>query len=198
MRTATQLEKWISRLKNHKIFAAILFIGIAVTAIATFTDAVDKLLVVSGLKADALTLARDSARDEFSRQLTRSAWKRVYWSRVYLTRTELRAPLEEREEAWRKLLESAEDWNVNSMIHIDGLAYYYGTKKSEQFESSIHPKFNTIFTSIRTVRYGMIQKGEDPPAEEIKRIYGLIDSLNSELYEFVRGFRAPTVPAADV
>ena len=49
MRAATLLEKWISRLKNHKIFAAALFIGIAVIAIATFSDAVDKLLVFSKL-----------------------------------------------------------------------------------------------------------------------------------------------------
>ena len=194
MKPATQLEKWISRLKNHKIFSAVLFIGIAVIALASFTDAVDKILVFAKLKADALTLARDSARDEFSRQLTRSAWKRLYWSRVYLTRTKLGAPLQEREEAWRKLLEAAEDWNVNSMIDIDGLAFYYGAQKSEQFELSIQPKFDTIGTSIRSIRYATIQKGEEPSEAEIQRINDLIDSLNVELYVFVRGFRAPTVP----
>ena len=198
MRPKTKLEEWIIRVKNHKIFAAVLFIGIAVIGIATFTDAVDKILVFSRLKADALTLARDSARDEFSRRLTRSAWRRLYWSRVYLTRTKLGATLQEREEAWRALLEAAEDWNVNSMIDIDGLDYYYGSKKSEQFEFSIQPKFDTITTSIRTLRYGTIQRGEDPSEAEIERINDLVDSLNVELYVFVRGFRATTVPAPDV
>jgi hypothetical protein len=196
MKPTTKLEKWINRLKNHKILAAVLFIGIAIIALASFTDAIDKLLVFTKLKPDALTLARDSARDEFSRQLTRSAWKRLYWSRVYLTRTKLGAPLQEREEAWRKLLEAAEDWNANSMINIDGLDYYYGAKKSEQFELSIQPKFDTITTSIRTIRYAMIQKGENPSEAEIQRINDLIDSLNVELYVFVRGFRATTVPTS--
>lgn len=168
MKPITQFEKWINRVKNHKIFAAVLLIGIAIIALANFTDAVDKILVFAKIKTDALTLARDSARDESSRQLTRSAWKRLFWSRVYLTRTKLGAPPQEREEAWKKLLEAAEDWNVNSMIDIDGLDYYYGSQKSQQFEVSIQPQFDTITTSIRTLRYAAIQKGEDPSEGEIK------------------------------
>lgn len=194
VKPTTKFEELISRVKNHKVLAAILFIGVAVVALATFTDAVNKILVFAKLRNDALTLAQDSARDEFSRQLTRSAWKRLFWSRVYLTRTKLGASLQEREEAWGKLLEAAEDWNVNAMIDIDGLAYYYSSQKSQQFEVSIQPQFDTITTSIRTIRYAAIQKGESPSEAEIKRINDLIDSLNVELYVFVRGFRAPTDP----
>jgi hypothetical protein len=192
--STTQFEKWVSRIKNHKVLAAVLIIGIAVITLANFTDAVGKILVFAKLRPDALTLARDSTRDEFSRQLTRSAWKRLFWSRVYLTRMKLGASQQEREEAWRKLLESAEDWNVNAMIDIDGLDYYYGSKKTQQFEVSIQPQFDAITTSIRNIRYAVIQKGEEAPEAEIKRIEDLIDSLNVELYVFVRGFRAPTSP----
>ena len=81
------------------------------------------------------------------------------------------------------------------MIDIDGLDYFYGSKKV----SNSNPRSNLSSTQLPLLLelFGTAQfkKGENPSEEEIKRIDDLIDSLNFELYEFVRGFRKTTVSA---
>ncbi|WP_205215856.1 hypothetical protein, partial [Azospirillum brasilense] len=66
---------------------AIVLMFSVIAAVITFgkdmIDFADKLQVLLGFKPDSLQIAAEDAKGRFSRELTRSAWKRMFWMRRY-------------------------------------------------------------------------------------------------------------------
>lgn len=69
---------FVERVRSSTLILAFGSLAGALTVSASTTDSVDKLLVWAGLKKNALQLAEDDKRGEFSRALTRLAWKRPF------------------------------------------------------------------------------------------------------------------------
>src|SRR5262245_2925878 len=73
--------RWFVRLRSSPVGLTVSALVALLIGAAAATDAFDKLLIWSGVKPNALQLAEDNDRGRFSRDLTRSAWRRLFWMR---------------------------------------------------------------------------------------------------------------------
>lgn len=137
--------------KNNAIIAILIVAVLTIGGIAGLSDSIQKLLLATHvIKSEALVLAEDSAKSDFSRRLTRNAWRRLFWARQYVERNRLGLPLPDQDIAWQKYYDATEDWNSELMIYIQALqAYYPNSGKRDVFENDIQVQFASAFCSPR-------------------------------------------------
>ena len=179
-------DRLIDKLKNLRAVAFIIVIGATITFVAQSTESIDKILVALKLRPDALSLTRESQRDEFSRQLAQSAYRRLFWMRTYLARVTRGASEDEQHFAWSKHVESSEEWASRTLVFLEALDRFYGNAKSQCFETHIQPQFGSIATALADFRYA-IPKEAAARKQAIDDLNRLIDDFNVELYLFIRG-----------
>jgi len=186
-RTGTALHT----LRNNKLVAVALIVGMTIAALAQFSDSVDKLLVAVKVRPDALSLAREGQRDDVSRQLTAQVWRRLFWARAYLARVGRGAavPNAEKDEAWHKYIEASADWNSNIMIYILAVDKFYGHAKSIELEGSLQKSLGAMADRLVAVRYPAPNRSEAQQQADIAAAISAIDAANSGFYAFVSGFQ---------
>lgn len=179
---------WLSRIKSTRIGLTVTAVAGLLIAAAATTDATDKLLIWTHIEPDALQLAENNARGQFSRDLTQSAWRRLFWMRRLVLAAEAKFTDQEKNEIWASYLKSLEEWNSNLMINILSLQRYYGSARRQLFERKIQHDFGEIHYCLEALRHPAgtmsckLSTDRDP-----KAIEGAIDRLNSVLYCFVSG-----------
>ena len=184
-------DRVIRRLKNTRAVAIAIVAGTAIGFVAQSTESIDKILVALKYRPDALSLTRESQRDELSRQFTQPAWRRLFWMRNYLARVARGVTKEEQDFAWAKHVEASEEWTSRTMVCLEALDHFYGEARAACFESQLQPKFNRAGSTLADFRYSPPSQ-PDARAAGIKTLNETIDDLNLDLYAFVRGFRSRT------
>jgi hypothetical protein len=139
---------WFRRLQRSPWTLAIVAVGAVLTGLAAWTQAIDTLLLFTGIKPNALQLARDDERARFSRELTRAAWNRLFAMRRYVSTVEAGYPALDQDRTWERYASIFEEWNRDLMVNILSLEqHYHGYGKREEFEKVILPAFTTIHRS---------------------------------------------------
>lgn len=177
---------WIRR---RPVLALVLFAAAVILAIIAASERAQILLRLRTEKA--LALARGTDKGQISRDLARSAWRRIHWARVFTFRMAVNAPQSDVDLAWNKFGDASDEWNANLMINIQALAEHYpGTGKREQFEFEIQSRWLGISQLVFDLRY---RTPTDKEAKQrlIDDIQARTDTLNSVLYEFVLGEPSP-------
>ena len=180
--------KWFARLKRSRIGLTVAAIVVLLSGAAAFTDATDKLLVWTGVRPNALRLAEDDVNGQFSRNLTRAAWRRMFWMRRLVLASQADFPEQEKNETWAAYLKAVEEWNSDLMFNILTLEKYYGAGKRAEFELGIQRGFGQVHYCLEGLRHpeGKITCALSP-TRDVKSIEDGIDRLNSALYCFVSG-----------
>src|SRR5919197_4333395 len=136
---------WFRRIQRSPWAITILAVGAVLTGLAAWTQAIDTLLIFTGIKPNALQLTRDDERARFSRDLTRAAWYRLSAMRRYVSTVEAGYPAVDQDRAWERYAAIFEEWNRDLMVNILSLEQHYqGYGKREEFERVILPSFTTI------------------------------------------------------
>ncbi|MGY6123755.1 hypothetical protein ACW9YQ_34545 (plasmid) [Paraburkholderia strydomiana] len=190
-RQTDRTDTALHTLRNNKLVAVALIVGMTIVALAQFSDSVDKLLVALKVRPDALSLAREGQRDDVSRQLTARAWRRFFWARAYLARVGRGAvvPDAEKDEAWHKYIEASAEWNSNIMIYILAVDRFYGHGKSAELEGSLQQSLGAMADRLVAVRYPAPNRSESQQRADIAAATASIDAANSGFYAFVTGFQ---------
>ncbi|MBP0624986.1 hypothetical protein [Cupriavidus consociatus] len=179
----------MSSLRNNRLIAAAIVVGALFTGLAQFSDSLEKLLVRLGVHPDALSLTRESQRDDVSRQLTSQAWRRFFWARAYLARVERDASQSEQDDAWHKYVEASAEWSSNFMIFVLAVDKFYGRGKSLELENDLQKALSAMAEKLIAVRY---RQGSSP-AEQRNAILSIaraaVDAANQGFYTFVSGFQ---------
>jgi hypothetical protein len=171
----------------------VLFVVLVVAALAIGVVAAShRAQVLLRLRSEkALALAPGTNKGQISRELVRTAWRRIYWARVFAFRMAVNASQSDADLAWNKFSEASEEWNANLMINIQALDEHYPrTGKREQFEFEIQSRWLGISQLVFDLRY---RTPADKEAKQrlIDDIQARTDTLNSVLYEFVLGEPSP-------
>lgn len=174
--------------KNNAIIAILIVAVLTIGGIAGLSDSIQKLLLATHvIKSEALVLAEDSAKSDFSRRLTRNAWRRLFWARQYVERNRLGLPLPDQDIAWQKYYDATEDWNSELMIYIQALqAYYPNSGKRDVFESDIQVQFASIHAGLVALRFADKAKPGELQKPTHSALMDDINRLNNKLYEFVQ------------
>jgi hypothetical protein len=109
--------KWFYRLRRSRWGLSIVAAGGILTGLAASTDAINKLLVFTGIKPNALQLAREDERTRFSRDLIRAAWFRLFVTRRYVTTIQLGYGAVDQDHAWERYVAAVEEWNRDLMVN---------------------------------------------------------------------------------
>jgi hypothetical protein len=183
-------ETRVDRLKrsafDHPLVAIIIIATASIIAAGQLADAYNTLLVSTGLKSDALDLASQSTRGEFSRQLTDVAWRRLYWSNSYTGRIKRNAPSSDIDESWRQYSLTMADWNAQLVTMRRFFEEYYSARHGEAF-NSIHTQFTAIHADLVFLRY---EDTVSTPAQRKQRadsIQRQINEVNLDLCLLVTG-----------
>jgi hypothetical protein len=172
---------------------AVVAVGAVLTAIATWTESVDRLLVFTGVKPNSLELVRGDERARFSRELTRAAWHRLFAMQRYVSTVEAGYSTLDQDRAWERYAEIFEEWNRDLMVNILFLEQYYRAQgKRDQFETAIQPAFARIHACLEGLRRPkttiVCTLSE---THDIKIINQALEQLNRDLYCFVTGLPEP-------
>ena len=109
---------WFKRIKQSSLGVTIAAVAGLLVGMAATTDSIDKLSVWVGLKPNALQLAKESEKAQFSRDLTRLAWQRMFSMRRYVLALKENYSEGERSKEWEKYLSVLEIWNRELMVNI--------------------------------------------------------------------------------
>jgi hypothetical protein len=186
---------WLLKLRRSRVAIAAAALIAGATAVGPVFDVWDKAEVAFGFKPDALTLAQDTTRGTFSRQLMQDAWNRLFWMRRYASSVENQLPLQSQDSAWQKYVESLERWNTNLMVNIVMLRQYYDDQRARRFEDVIQVEFLSAHDCITKIRFqqefakksaGACVDGGDVH-ENMRQLSSRLDHLNNSLYCFASG-----------
>jgi hypothetical protein len=195
----------ILRIKNYWPSAFLIAVGIVLAATANVVkDIVQARDVIWPKKSDALLLADQTAKSDFSRQLTRIAWRRMFWARQFVARKNLDMPAADQDSAWSKYYEATADWNENLMVFYQALETYYPhSNKRSALEGDLQSRWSEIHRNLIVLRYPTLAQDK-----EKQRILGfdvdhsdsprsapavakMIDEFNPVMYFFVLNEKAP-------
>jgi len=179
---------WLDKIKESTLGLTVAGAFGLLVGVASTTEAIDKLAVWTGLKANALQLAKADEKAAYSTQLTRAAWHRLFLMRRYVLAVKSNFSEGDRAKEWDKYSISLEAWNRDLMVNILSLSQYYGEAKRNEFENTIQPAFGKIHYCLEGLRYpssGPICKVSS--TRDIAAIERALDSLNGQLYCFVSG-----------
>jgi hypothetical protein len=184
-------KTWIERLKTSTYVVVLAAAAAFIVTTADVTDAIDKILVWTGVqKPDALRLAEDDRRGQFSREVTRTAWRRLFWMRRVLMAQQYNFPQDEKNKTWDTYIEVLDKWNSELMSNIIGVGQYY-PDKVKLFENDIQSDFRKIHYCLEAFRHpGSGIACEISSQLDLAQIEKAIDSLNYKLFVFVCGHRS--------
>jgi len=149
------------------------------------------------LKSPAMRLAENTARSNFSDNLTRMAWRRMHWGALAAKRVLDEASLADIDSAWSAYINATADWNAEVMIFIVGLDNYYGPKRRQYFEDSILPLFVKFDGALGKVRRSQMmrklrasQVPDETEKADVQKLYEDVtskyDALNIAMYDFAQ------------
>jgi hypothetical protein len=173
----------LSKLKRSWWFAWVIAIALALSQMKDVIGGIDQILIFAKIKPDALVLAQDAEKGEFSRSLAETAWNRIFWARAYTARLKMGAADSEVNEAWKAYIAASEVWSTRIMVYIVTTERFYGTKKSLELEGSVQTTLKQMGASLIELRYA-----ESPSSVLFDGTNYTIDQANSSMYHFVRGF----------
>jgi hypothetical protein len=181
------------RLQRSPWTLALVAIGAALTGLAAWTQAIDTVLLFTGVKPNALQLARDDERARFSRDLTRAAWHRLFSMRRYVSMLEAGYPALDQDRAWERYAAIFEEWNRDLMVNILSLEqHYHGYGKREEFENVILPAFTSLHKCLEGLRRPATTiECEMSKTRDINVINQALERLNQDLHCFVFGLPDP-------
>ncbi len=189
----SKLPSWLQHIKGSW---PVILISVVVSVVVTLGTVArttgEGLQALGFIKSDALKLAEASAISNFSDNLTRMAWSRLYWADLYAARVKNKAAKEDIDQAWRAYIDSAAQWNANLMINIVGLERFYTTEKSIYFETQIQ---SVTFVGLDNVM-GALRRNQDFEGTHIAEIFKRTKEARNELYGFVRCI-APRQPGVE-
>jgi len=149
----TRIEKSLDQIKRSSVFlilgfllAGVLFSGELARSIKDLRDLVTD-------SSDALVVSESDSQARVTRDLTETAWRRLYWSRNFLARINRQAVASEIHEAWANLLKSSEEMAAKTMVYSITLGQYYGLERRAVFENEIQIDFNKLGESLANFRY---------------------------------------------
>jgi hypothetical protein len=180
--------RWLASLKNNW---AVVVASVVLSLLVTGADAAKKirdgLEAIGWTKSEAFELAESTAKSNFSDNLARAAWLRLYWADVYARRVEASAKPQDIDAAWTNYIEATAKWNADLMVNIVGVERYYGRPKSQKFEFDIQGSFQQVDTAM-----GKLRGAEGNVAGQERIGWPVHDRTASSrmlLYEFVRCFK---------
>ena len=179
------IKELLPRLQKTWLFAWIMALALGLGYINNALDGWDKLLVLVGIKPDALALAESVNKADFSREFTEVAWRRLSCSRMFLARVDQEAPQSEIDEAWRTYISASEIWNTRIMYYIVATERFYGKDKSHELEGRVQYSLNHMSNSLIDLRYS---NKKDKILQNMARKN--IDNANRCLYKFVRSIES--------
>ena len=189
---------WLVRFKKTGPYIVGAAIGGLVMAFGNFTDSIGK--IYDRLKTpEAFVLAENTAKSNFSDQLARRAWLRLFWADNFRARVISRTPMSDINSSWNAYINSDADWNANLMNSIVGLERYYGASRSAQLEGKIQMLFQQLDDELAALRRSDIVKelrvGKEPDATQqadvvtlAQRAAKTTETLRTQLYALVRCF----------
>jgi hypothetical protein len=186
---------WLDRLRASPMGLAATAVAAVLVGAAATTEAADKLMILSGFKPNALQVSEEDARGRFSRDLTRSAWRRLFWTRRVLLSAEAEFPEQEKNDIWASYMKAVDDWNSDLMVNIIQLQRYYGPEKRGQLEGGIQLQFGRIHYCLEALRHpeGKV-KCQLSANRDLKAYEAAVDRLNADLYCFASGLPEKNAP----
>jgi hypothetical protein len=190
--------RWLHRLKQSTLVIAAGFAGALLASGFEFADKVlritDRLQYTS---SEALTLARESEKSKFSDALIRGAYRRLMLADIFARRVQDNAASAQIEEIWKSYVAALIDWNADLMINIVGLETFYGTEKSNEFETVTLPMFINLDNAMRSLYLSRAAQIAipDPPAMldkvrgSAQAVFDRSLELRDHLYVFIRCFK---------
>lgn len=173
----------LSKLKRSWWFAWVIAIALALSQLKDVIGGIDQILIFAKIKPDALVLAQDAEKSEFSRSLAETAWNRIFWARAYTARLERGAADSDVNEAWKAYIAASEVWATRIMVYIVTTERFYGTKKSSELEGPVQTAMTQMGATLVELRYA-----ESPSSVLFEGATYTTNVANSRLYHFVRGF----------
>lgn len=181
----TRVEKTIALIKNNKIYATLIVVGLIIISFSKVTESFDTTLRIIGLRK-SFNINESSERGQFSAQLVENAWNRMFWIRVYSERVRLKAPQDEQIEAWKKYIDASEIWSSRIMNYYMGLDLYYANSgKREILEAQIQPKFIDIGIKMRELKYKFTFLDSTKIVNKVDSIQNLVDNINTDFYTLI-------------
>lgn len=200
----TRVERSLDQIKRSALFLIIGFLLSGVLFSGELARSIKDLRDLITDSSDALVVSEADSQARITRDLTETAWRRLYWSRNFLTRINRQAVASEIHEAWVNLLKSSEEMAAKTMVYSITLGQYYGLERRAFFENEIQGGFTNLGESLTKFRYSpAVRKLESaavgtqptlPPDQEAeieKQIFTIkreIDDLNITLYQFASCF----------
>jgi hypothetical protein len=178
----------LTRLRSSRLGLVAIVLAGVLGGIASTTEAVDKIAIWVGIRPNALQLARDHEKAQFSRELTKAAWSRLFLMRRYLLGAKNNYGEAQREKEWERYLTALDEWNRDLMVNILSLQQLYGTSKRREFEERIQPAFGHLHDCLEALRHPS-SDWQCPlsATRDIAAIEKGMDRLNAQLYCFVSG-----------
>lgn len=176
----------LARLQSSWWFAWIAAIFLGLAQLKDATDGLERVLVLTGVRPDALALARSVDKGAFSRDFAETAWKRLYWARLFVGRLERGASQEAVDEAHKAYVLSSEAWASRIMIYIVNTERFYGADRAVELEKQVVSAMNQVSEAVSDLRYP--RPGASPNHGSAD---AAIDAANAALFRFVRGFDLP-------
>ena len=143
----------LSKLKRSWWFAWVVAIALAISQMKDIVGGLDQLLIFVKIKPDALALAQNAEKGEFSRSLTESAWNRLFWARAYTARLERGAVDSEVNAAGKAYISASEIWSTRIMVYIVTTDRFYGSKKSSELEGEVQTVLLKMAAALVELRY---------------------------------------------
>lgn len=188
---ATQEGREPSWLKSLKSNWAIIVVSVVLSVIVTGADAAKKIrdgLEAFGFaKSEALELAESTAKSNFSDNLARAAWLRLYWADIYASRVQVNAKTQDVDAAWTMYIDATARWNADLMVNIVGVERFYGRPKSQRLEFDIQSSFQKVDAAM-----GVLRRSEANMLGQAgigTRVFDPVSSTRILLYGFVRCFK---------
>jgi len=185
---ASRLYAWVDSLRTSKLAVSIGAMGLFLAWLLSTAETMDKLFVAAGVRPNALAIAENDRRANFSRAFIHSAWLRLYLMRRVVMTHIPEHPQDAKDKEWEGYKRALDSWNADLMINILGFQEYYGTAKRREFEHVLQPAFVTIHACLEAMRspeLGLtctISHSADRAAIE-----RAINHLNGKLYCFMAG-----------
>jgi hypothetical protein len=140
--------RWMSTLRRSWPVAILVAVVAVFAGIKDISEGYEKLLVMLHLKPDALDLAQDTARGQFSDNLARTAWKRLFWSRRYVSTIEFKMSDADIAEIWEGYMAAVEEWERQRYGKHRGVAPLLQQRKANRlrrWHSSISQQYTFVY-----------------------------------------------------
>lgn len=174
----SRVDSIIGIFQNNKYSSTLILIGIIIISFSKVVDSGDsiarKLGLIKTYNVDAST-----NRGQFSSQLVKNGWNRMYWIRSYTERIRLKAKEEDLEKAWDKYMDATEVWSSNIMNYYLGLEEYYpDNSKRVQLQYDIQPLFIKVHKIMVTLRYKSDSLSNEEIVNNINSAQKIVDDIN--------------------